>query len=97
MNASLFMGPLGLSLDGVLGAFRLCAQMPRTRTAVFLDTLVDPLLGELLHYPHCVLECMRSRRAVADDCDAFQTQQRSTAVFGVVEALLEFVKGGLRE
>ena len=43
--------------------------------------------------PDRILDRVAVGRAVADDGDAFQPEQRRTAVLGIVEALLEFLEG----
>ena len=67
----------------------------RNRSIMFLvgefllDLGVDLGVRELCRHADGVLDGVGIRRSVADDTDPFEAQQRSAAVFGIVEFLLE--------
>ena len=73
---------------------RLGVQSRAVRGAIVSFTLA---FGELGCYANGVLDRVGVRRSVRDEADAFHSEQRSSAVFGMVEALLEIGKCVARE
>jgi hypothetical protein len=53
------------------------------------DGFVYPAFSELGGYAYRVLYGVGVRRSVSDDADAFHSEERGSAIFGVVEALFE--------
>src|SRR6185312_4243511 len=61
-------------------------------TESILDAVVDVSLGELSGYADAIHNGALVGAAMADDAHTTHSQQRSSAVLGVVDALLEVVK-----
>ena len=58
---------------------------------------IDTAVGEFGGDANCVLDRIGVRRSVRDEADAVHAEQRSAAVFGVVETLFEIGEGAARE
>src|SRR5450631_4039181 len=67
------------------------------RSQLPLDLIVDGSLREFRGYTNGILDGVGIRRSVSDEAHAFHAQQRSPAIFRVVETLLEIGERTARE
>ena len=67
------------------------------RLDLLLDLLVEAGAGKFRGHANRVLDGGAVGRAVTDDGDALESEQRRSAVLGVVEALLEVLEGRTRQ
>ena len=61
------------------------------------DFLIDTPFVDFAGNPDGVLDGVGVRATVADDADAFDAEEGSAAVFGVVDSLAEVLEGSTRK
>src|SRR5439155_15974148 len=61
------------------------------------NDVIHLMSAELVCYADSVLDCVCVRTPVANDRNSLDAQEGSTAVFGVIETMLELPEGILRE
>ena len=89
---AVFSTSLVKRLDGLAHIrFRRCIRRPAAGK-LLLQPLVDTSLGELSRHPNTVIDGAIIGRAMVHDANPADSQQRRTAVLGIVQALLEVVE-----
>ncbi len=63
----------------------------------FLNEVVDVALNELARHAHRIIDRFLVGLAVADDADAVDAQQRSSAVFGIIRFALHFAQSAFHK